>query len=239
MSKRCIINVAVGQWYPRGLARLRKSLSDVGFDGEFIGWDNCYPPGSPKHEDVPDAFKSYAFQDALRKGYTSILWLDASCWAIKPVEPIFDWIEKHGHLFYYNGHNIGEWCKDSAVEKLHMTREGSFSLSDLNGMFLGIDYTNPRTKAWLDEFCEICQDGETLIGPFWPRPKPGEISSDPRVLGHAHEQTVAGALAHHHGMPFTRYVETDANGISRRHFLQVKYPTDPVFDETIIMAAGM
>lgn len=230
MSKRCILNVAVGGWYPRGLKRLRDSLQAQGFKGDFIGWENNYPPGCPPHGDVPDAFVGYSFKDAIEKGYTSILWLDASCWAIRPVEPIFEHFEEHGHLFYNNGHNIGEWCKDSACERLHLDREKSFSMPDMTGMFMGIDYTQPAPKAWMDEFIDVTVNSpETLQGPF-PRCQPGEISTDPRVKGHAHEQTVAGALAYHHGLGFTP---------QPNHFLQVKYPQDEIRKEAIILAAGM
>lgn len=228
MNKRCIINVAVGQWYPCGQDRLKQSLLDHKFQGSFFGWRNEYPPGSPPHEEIPDAFKSYAFQFALQQGCTTILWLDASCWAIRPLEPMFEAIEQEGHLFFNNGWNIGQWCKDSALTTLHLERESSFSLPDLTGMCIGIDYTNARSKAWLDEFVTVCQDRVTLPGPF-PRCNPGEISSDPRVLGHAHEQTVAGALAHYHKMPFT----------PQPKWLQVKYTADPVNDKAVILAAGM
>lgn len=232
MKKRCVLNVSVGYWYPRGHDRLKQSLIDVGFKGDFLGWRNCYPPGSPPHEQIPDAFKAYAFLEAMRQGYTSMLWLDASAWAVRPLEPMFDAIEKEGHLFFFNGHNVGEWCKDSALATLHLERESSFLLPDLTGLCFGLDYTHSRSKAFLDEFIQVCQDGVTLPGPFpgiGPRVKVGEISNDPRVKGHAHEQTVASALAHHHGMPFTK----------QPLWLQTKYPQDPVFDNAVILAAGM
>ncbi len=213
MKKRCIISVGVGSWYPRGIDRLLHSMTEVYKDDlnkrtfDTFFWRDNYPPGSPSHDEIPDAFKSYAFQYVMERGYTTILWLDAACWAVSPVEPIFEKIEKDGHLFWLNGWNIGQWCKDSAVETLHMTREGSFALPDITGQHFGVDYTHPRSKAWTDEFIKICQDGKTLPGPFngLRGVALGEISTDPRVLGHAHEQTVASALVHHHKMQPTAY----------------------------------
>lgn len=228
MSKRCIINVAVGMWYPRGHDRLKQSLQDVGFKGDFFGWRECYPPGSPTHQEIPDAFKSYAFQHVWGMGYDTILWLDASCWAVKPLEPLFDAIERDGHVFLYNGYNVGMWCKDSALKTLHLDRETSFKIPDLNGMFLGVHTGNSRSEAWLNEFIKISQDGVTLPGPF-PKAKPGEISNDPRVIGHAHEQTVASALAHHYKMELTRPPK----------WLQVLYPNQPIAQEAVVVAAGM
>lgn len=227
-STRCVINVSVGLWYPRGHDRLKQSLLDVNFQGDFLGWRDCYPEGSPRHEEIPDCFKSYAFQHAECTGHRTILWLDASAWAIRPLEPMFEAIEQEGHLFFFNGYNVGEWCKDSALEVLHLERESSFLLPDLTGLCMGVNLDHPRSKAWLDEFCKVCQDRVTLPGPF-PKAALGEISNDPRVRGHAHEQTVASALAHYHKMPFT----------AQPKWLQTKYPTDPIFDTAVILAAGM
>lgn len=226
--KRCVINVSVGHWYPKGHDRLKKSLEDTKFSGDFFGWRNTYPPGSPPHDEIPDAFKAYAFEYVLDRGYESILWLDASCWAIKSLDPLFEEIEKEGHFFQANGWNVGQWCKDSALKTLHLDRETAFTVPDLNGMILGVSTRSDRTRAWLTEFIEICKDGVTLPGPF-PSAKPGEISDDPRVLGHAHEQTVASALAWYHKMPLTLPPK----------FLQRVLPNDPTSPEALILAQGM
>lgn len=229
MAKRCVINCSVGFWYPRGHDRLQKSLKDVGFKSDFISWRNKYPPGCPPHEEVPDAFKAYAFEYVMAKGYTSILWLDASCWAVRPLEPFFDLIEERGHFFQVNAWTVGQWCKDSALKTLRLEREMSFSIPDLNGMCLGVDVTNERTAGWMKEFIEICKDRVTLPGPF-PTCKPGEISDDPRVLGHAHEQTVASALAYHYKMDLTPASEG---------WLHRVLPHDKTNDKAVIYAAGM
>lgn len=223
---RAIINVAVGHWYPRGQDRLKKSLETVGFTGSFIGWRDCVPAGCPPHSVIPDAFKSYAFQEAIRRGHTSVLWLDASVWAVKPVDPLFEIIEREGHLFFNGGGCLGEWCKDSALPTLRLTREQAMGIQSPYCLVMGIDYSRTISRGWLDEFCRICQDGMTLPGPH-PRAKPGEISNDPRVRGHAHEQTVASALIHHYGMTL------------REHDVLQVLRGQPIKEITILCAAGM
>ena len=231
MSKRAIISVGVGGWYPRGLRRLKQSLEDVGFDGTFLGWDDCYPPGSPTHQEVPDAFEAYAFQHALDQGHTSILWLDAAAWAIKKPDPIFDIMEAEGAYMVHDGWKVGQWCKDSALPTLRMTREEAMAIETMYGAVLGVDYTNPRGKAFLDEFMRICMDGETLKG-YFPGggglpPLPGQVSDDPRVLGHAHEQTVASALRHHHGFKL------------HLHSLFWLFSSQPWPAEAVVISGGM
>ena len=182
---------------------MQRSLAEVGFNGKVFTWDGCYPPGSPTHEEVPDAFEAYAFKHAIEQGCTSILWLDSAAWAIKRPDPIFEIMEAEGAYMVLDGWNVGQWCKDSALKTLRLTREESFDITAMYGCILGVDYAHPKGKAFLDEFMAICMDGETLKG-YFPgatgrKVEPGEVSNDPRVLGHAHEQTVAGALRHHHG----------------------------------------
>ena len=233
MNHRAVINVGVGSWYPRGHDRLKQSLIDVGFQGRFFGWRNEFPPGSPTHEECPDAFKSYAFQHAIREGCTTILWLDCSVWAMNPVEPLFDIIEGQGYYFLDGGCGyVGNWCKDSALPTLRLTREQAMLIPNLYGLLMGIDYTwtaNPNSKGWLDEFNYISQDGVTLPGPHPKARQPvfdgganliehGEISDDPRVFGHAHEQTVASALAYHYDMklrPYELIDIIDSGGVIR------------------------
>ena len=162
--KRCILNVAVGGWYPRGQARLRDSLKQHGFQSDFLCWCDQWPPGSPPHQDVPYAFKSYAFQEAVRRGYESIFWLDASCWAIRPVEPMFDEMEAQGHLFSAEGSVVGNWIKDEALAIFGLSRDDAMKIPMIGGMFMGVCLTHERSQKWLNRFVHVCQNTNALPG---------------------------------------------------------------------------
>lgn len=205
--KRCILNVAVGAWYPAGQDRLVNSLKQFNFQGDVLLWKNQYPPGSPDHATLPYGFKSYAMQHALEKGYETLLWLDASCWAIQPLESLFDHIESVGHVFSAENPNgigwtAGQWLKDAALSKLGITRDEALKIELLGGMFMGVNTRHERSKAWLNAFIDICQDGHTLVGPL--RNVNGSVSSDPRCLGHVADQAVASVIAHRLGMALTQ-----------------------------------
>jgi len=47
--KPCIVTVGIGGWYPRGVARLLRSFSEVSPDVPVLSWVNVYPPGSPPY----------------------------------------------------------------------------------------------------------------------------------------------------------------------------------------------
>jgi hypothetical protein len=225
--KRCVINVAVGAWYPRGQDRLRTSLHAVGFQGDFICWRDSWPPGSPPHSELPYGFKSYAFQDVVKQGYDTILWLDCSCWAIRPLEPLFNHIEQEGHVFSYEGWKAGQWLKDEALANLGITRDEALEVPLIGGMFMGICLTHERSRKWLEGFCKFCQDGTTLPGQL--RNVNHSVSNDDRCLGHVADQSVASILAHRLGMGITYPPTWRDWGHDKKQF-------DP---STVILAAGM
>ncbi len=206
---RCVLNVAVGGWYPQGQQRLLDSLKSVGYTGHTLVWTEAYPPGSPTHAQLPYGFKAYALAAAVAAGHDSLLWLDASCWAVKPVEPLFDEIEREGHCFSTEVDprfstepwKAGQWLKDEALATLGITRDEAMTIPLLGGMFMGVCLKHERSKRWLDDFIRICQDGHTLVGAM--RNVGGSVSKDPRCLGHVADQAIAAVLAHRYGMALT------------------------------------
>lgn len=122
MNKRCIVNVATGDFYCNMQERLKESFfKSVAYvhqwrnqeanykttvvygPGRSSGidlllWTDCLPPGSRHHSESPYGFKVHAIKAAYEKGYTSILWLDSPAYAVKEdISPIFEKIEKEGY----------------------------------------------------------------------------------------------------------------------------------------------
>jgi len=117
MNKRCIVNVATGEFYCELQERLLESLwtnrkmafrTKSGFgiyqddlikgDFDVLLWTDELPPGSRHHSESPYGFKVHAIKAAYEKGYTSILWLDSPAYAVKEdISPIFEKIEKEGY----------------------------------------------------------------------------------------------------------------------------------------------
>lgn len=202
-ARRCILNVATGRYAPLQ-ERLVRSLVDAGYADGLLTWTD-FPPGSPTHEDTPYAFKLFAIREAERRGYTSVLWLDAPCTAAGPVAPLFERIERDGHLFVTGGERLGRWASDACLEAFGLSRDAALELPLLNGTFLGLALPSP----WLDE---LQRRLDLLRGPWLSEHAPpdvrarkpersiGFVSRDPRAWGHRHDEAVGSGIAHRLGM---------------------------------------
>lgn len=194
--KRVIVNVAQGH-YARGQERLRSRIVDA----DFLAWTDAMPPGSPSHEDTPYAFKPFALAEARRRGYDLALWADASILPAGPLGELWAHLEREGYWFCNNGWNTGQWCADSALAPLGITREESFDIPHLVAAAMGFNLHNLRTLEFIYLWLDHARDGRSFRGPM--RNDRGEASPDPRVRGHRCDQTVASVLAWRLGMTFT------------------------------------
>jgi len=145
---KCIINLATGR-YIKGQARLAQSVPDV----TKLFWQNEADIGAPPHNQNPYAFKVHAFRFAERQGYRFVLWVDASVWAIRDTQPIFDHIKEHGYIMQYAGHNCGRWTNQNALDYFEITREqASKMLMYGNAGFLGLDLHNTIASVFLERW---------------------------------------------------------------------------------------
>jgi hypothetical protein len=197
ISKHCIINFAnSARNYSDGQKRLEKSLKKHALEIDFLKWTNEKELGCPPHKDVPYAFKPYAFKKAREFGYNVILWLDASIYAIKPLKPVFDYIEWNGCYFEKALPKFwtGEWSSDIALRNLNVSRTGAMGIKELAATVMGLNFRSEIANRFFDKWFGYAQDGETFVGE-WTNERL-QVSSDPRVKGHRHDQTVASILAH-------------------------------------------
>jgi hypothetical protein len=192
--RRCVVSVGIGGWFPRGVDRLERSLQAVGWSGGFMGWRNEWPPGSPRTE--IHMHKPWAMLAALEAGYTSVMWLDASCWAVAPIEPIFQIAEHTGHYLVYNGFKVGQWSSDRCLELFGISREQAWVIEDIASGFVCLDLTHQQSRAFLNDWARytLHQGGAAFVGA--DSNADGAVSKDPGVEGHRHDQTVASLILH-------------------------------------------
>lgn len=228
MRDRCVINVAVGAgWWPRGQKRLQKSVKEFTPEMDFMGWNNQFPPGCPPHTQIPYAFKPYSFKNVRERGYRFALWCDAAVWAIRDITPVFEDIERDGHYLQNGGFTSGQWCSDAALVPLGITREEAFKMGHLMACIMGLDFQNETANKFLDRWLELADDGVTFPG-AWSNKK-GEVSADPRVLGHRHDQTAASVVSIQLGMKW-----------AEKPRLNYKYEGQPPPPDTVcFLSAGM
>jgi hypothetical protein len=215
--RRGIISLATARRsYPQQLSRMQASVGRVGFGGQLMCWPpGRFPAGCPDQLDVPFAFKPFCFAEAGSRGLVSVLWLDASCVAIRPLEPLFEAIEERGYLiFRHPGKVVGTWASDEALSALGVPREQAMAIPEANAAAIGLKLDHPVAARFLRDWLHLARDGVAFRGTreqllTWDdytdvkENRSGRISADPRVRGHRHDQTVVGVLAHRLGIELT------------------------------------
>ena len=234
--KKCVINFARGSWYAQGQQRLLDSLNEVRFDGDVLLFNNEADLGAPSHQVCPYGFKPYALARAIELGYTHVIWADASVWAIRNIQPMFDHIDKQGWMFFLNT-CTGQWTSDACLEVFGLTRDEAMKQDMLMGICMGFKTTHPVTQQFFKEWLAHANDGKSFPG-SWTN-KNHEVSHDPRVNGHRHDQSVASILAWKLGMSYLIPHET--------FFEYYRHPRGGIFDgdfslvkpHTLMIAQGM
>jgi hypothetical protein len=204
---RAVVCVATHGKYIGCRERLRSILARQG--ETFIAWGAELPPGSPSHQEKQFAFKFHAIREALRMGYSTILWADSSIIPLRPLTPLWELIEAEGYWFSMNlpwgktnipPWSTGAWTCDAALEPLGITREESFQIPHVIGTAFGLNLRFPIAQQFLKSYGELAE-GTAFCGPTVNNH--GEASADRRVLGHRHDQTAASVLAYRLGMKLT------------------------------------
>lgn len=230
MSKRAIVSMANerGNYIP-ALNRLSASL-EGNFDGDFFGFIGEESIGAPLHTDVPYGFKLYAIQKAIELGYTSILWLDSSCYAIKDLSPVFESIEKDGMVFQEAGHMLGTWSTDEQLRYFGITRDEAMNIPMIgNAGFLGFDFNNPIAVRFFELWNEAMEAG--MFRGSWTN-YAHECSSDKRCKGSRHDMQASSSLVYLMGL---WHLANKGN-----EWLQYGAPTDtPNNDTVLIFAQGI
>lgn len=198
--KVCVINFARGgHWYVKGQKRLKENFLKFGYMGDFFLYSNESQLGCPSHEKMPYAFKAYAFQKAIEADYTRIIWCDSSMYLYndQSLGKMGRQLDKDGYMFALNGWNTGQWCSDAALSKLKITREESFNIPHIMANSMGFDTNNEKAREFLKQYYSHAKDGS--FRGAWKNVK-SSVSSDPRVLGHRHDQTAGSVIAWRLGM---------------------------------------
>ncbi len=213
MKKRAIVTVGVSdsRYFGPYLRRFKNTFREFGGADYLKIWHREWPPGSPTHSACHYAFKIYAILDALRKGYTTILWLDSSCNAFAPVTPLWDRIEREGHVLVEDDNALGKWSSDHSLATFGITRDEAMGIKLMCGTCVGLDLTFERSRKFLGRLHSYAKP-EHFIGTHVSRmtgqaehPRPGtegwQMSNDERVSGHRSDEVYMSLIAHEIGMP--------------------------------------
>ena len=205
MERRCVVNFSNGR-YIRGQDRLVDSLKNVGYDGGILleTIESNIPFAS--HEEINYGFKAGMIQKAREMGYDLILWADAAVYAGKNLDPVFNYIDENGYFIFHYGEGCvssGEWCCDSALKELGITREESYKIPHIFATTFGINLK--KHGDFFDKYLELARRGISFNGSWHNTMK--ECSCEERVQGHRHDQTVMSVLLWQMGL--TNWIKED------------------------------
>jgi hypothetical protein len=212
MNKRCIVNVATGDFYIKMQDRLISSFwnsvdniyeitmmgirpkegvykTNKGID--LLYWSDALPAGSRPHSESPYGFKVHAIKAAYEMGYTSVLWLDSPAYAVKEdISPIFDKIEKEGYYVMSHIDPLERFVGDSLLKFYNVKRSELVGLNLPSGSCYGFDITSGKGRMILANM-ELTE----VNGLFR-----SEVSEDGEFV-HRHDEAVLAVYLKEKGWP--------------------------------------
>lgn len=218
MNKRCIVNVATGPFYIKLQERLVNSFlravdnisiiypdrtaewnTDRGTGVDLVCWRDLLPPGSPSHADSPYGFKTFAIDDALSRGYTSVLWLDSPAYAVaQSVAPLFESIEKNGYYAMSHIDPLNNWINDRTLERMAVGRDDIDDYNLPSGSCYGFDLK--ETDVIGEEYFK---SGLSIFRTLQQLEKEGYFKSEvmSAVACHRHDEACLAAILIKQGLP--------------------------------------
>lgn len=213
LHKAVIISCGINGWYAQGVKRLERSLLFEGWGGSIITWKDEYPPQSYDHNTFPYYFKIAAFEEAIRQGYTHILWVDASMWCVKNPVKLFDLINEQGYYFFSTGYNLAQSVNDRALAATGLSRDEAEGVTEWASGLVGVNIENPDGKKLYETWKEYMDAG--LSQGLKSQNK--IESQDGRFLAHRQDQSCLALSAWKHklintkGLDFVSYKNTGYN----------------------------
>ena len=263
--KRAVVCVATTPQYKKGMFRLMNSEYLEGNYQPDLHMYPVEPAGSPKHQEVPYAFKAYALQHAAEHA-DLLLWADACILPIRDMTPLWERIESEGYWFSKNGWSNYKWTADLSYpdlfasnflweepNALECARIVNRNIPHVVATAFGLNVRHPKGAAFLREYFRLASTTKAFCGP-WTNlnalPDIGDgktvvvpLADYPRVApcgpadvrGHRHDQTAASVIAWRLGMQLTE----PPNVFAYANFQEgVEWSPDHQDKSTILCAHG-
>lgn len=202
--------VAIGGWYPRGLARMIQAFHEHSPGYAIHAWLNELPPHCVEemvvddYDYTPYAAKPKALWHSYKQGAHVAILLDCAFYPIRHIGPLVDHITRTGYYLCKNGANVGEWSSDVCLNAMGVTREEAFGIEEASSYCVGLDFAHDSSIKLAQHWAEAADDHRIIAGrhtsEFYEGRNAGHVSTDRRVKGHRHDQTALSILAHRLGM---------------------------------------
>lgn len=182
-QKRAIVNFATKNYL--GIQqRLIDTINQVSGSDFCLFTFNPQTLPCPSHQSNPYAFKIYAIEKAREMGYDQVLWLDASVYAVKDIQPVWDWLDKHGVFFEEAGHWAGTWSPQRVLDYFGITKEEAMGIPMFSGGYVGLDFRRSIAQEFFAEWKEAMLNG--IFKGSWDETR--------------HDMTCGAIIAYKHGL---------------------------------------
>lgn len=219
-KRRVVVTVGVSEARILGSYIFRWTETFKKFAGSTcIAWQKTWPPGSPSHREANYAFKAYAMKHAQQKGFTSLLWCDAACYAVAPLNFIWERLERDGHILLDDSNKLGNWSSDKSLKMFDITRDQAMDIQLMVGTCWGLDLRVERSRIFLDRLLALAtpenfngNHQSSLSDMAQPLTEGARYSTDERCLGHRSDEVAMALLARQLGMSTHFGIEFSGGG---------------------------
>lgn len=204
------MSAAIGEKYQSECESMRWHVNrHCSEDHDVIHWDD-YPLGCPPQNERQYAFKIYALQDAIRRGYKRVLWMDVVYMPQGPIDALWAVVERDGWYIPPQGDAVlGNWCSDVCLGLFDLTRDQAMEIPLVYSGLVGLDLEN-RHGRHIWDLWHAAYDLGAFQGPHrnvpgaalhpWGHKLAGHCSDDPRCMGHRHDESALSAILYRLGM---------------------------------------
>lgn len=203
MKEACFINVGIKYWYPKGSMRLKGTLLDKGFPGDIIIWDNHWPRDAGGYnKNCVYNCKAAAFEEAIERGYKTIIWGDCSMTALRNVTPLVERIKADGMWIGKSGYNCAQVCTDAQLAYFDITRDQAEAIPDCASGIFGINVDHQAALSVIKEWIQAARNGVFSGSRLHARQ-----SADPRFMFGRQDQSCLSLILHKHGVPLGDFID--------------------------------
>lgn len=199
-SDTCFLNAGIGQWYSTGSERLAGSLRLHGFPGDVITWIDQWPNHGFSKDCIYNV-KAAAFEEAIKRGYRTLIWGDSSIYALKPTQPFVDRIKADGYWFGMSGYNCAQVCSDKQIQYFGVSRDWAAAIPDTATGLFGVNLDNPLAAKFVELWIKAAHDGVFSGSRFH-----GGQSKDKRFKFGRQDQATASLICGTLGMTLSPFI---------------------------------
>ena len=200
-SNSAFINAGIGQWYCHGSERLKGTLIHHGFPGDVHAWIDKWPcDGFPR--DPVYCVKAAAFHEAMRQGYTTIIWGDSSIQALKNTTEFVQRVQRDGYWIGQSGYRASETATDAQLQYFGVSRDWAHQVSDCATGLFGVCLDHEAPRKFIETWIRAGREGA-----FGGSRHHARQSKDPRFKFGRQDQSAASLILGSMGMALKSFQE--------------------------------